>query len=113
MSRKESTLTRLKDTLTELQNGREESEERDKQLESLVARQKRLKELNEELSRFAEFDPEHVESLNKNMSRVKDAANRWTDNVFCCQSWAVSKFGLERSEFQSNFGIPDDLDYLE
>lgn len=93
--------------------GREETEEHAELLRAIAEKNARIAELDKELDRFAEFDPDHVERINASMPAVRDAANRWTDNLFCCQSWIVDKFSIERSVFCKQFDVPADLDYLE
>jgi hypothetical protein len=44
---------------------------------------------------------------------AQEAANRWTDNVFCIRTWAQRKMNCVLSELDKAFGIPTDLDYLE
>ncbi|RMC13883.1 hypothetical protein DUI87_08966 [Hirundo rustica rustica] len=44
---------------------------------------------------------------------AKEAANRWTDNIFSIKSWAKRKFGFEESRIDKGFGIPEDLDYID
>ncbi|KAF4801227.1 hypothetical protein TURU_036833 [Turdus rufiventris] len=44
---------------------------------------------------------------------AKEAANRWTDNIFSIKSWAKRKFGFEESRIDKCFGIPEDLDYID
>lgn len=43
---------------------------------------------------------------------AKDAANRWTENVWEMQSYCVNKFGIDRTAFDQQFGIPDDFDTI-
>lgn len=43
---------------------------------------------------------------------AKEAANRWTENVFAVKSWCKNRFGLEESSIDKQFNIPDDFDYL-
>ena len=39
---------------------------------------------------------------------------RWTDNIFSIQEWVKKKFpSIDQSGFSKQFGIPDDLDYME
>jgi len=42
------------------------------------------------------------------------AANRWTDNVFAARSWCLDKLGgsCTEEQFNANFGVPSDFDYL-
>ena len=63
-----------------------------------------------------------------------EAANRWTggcdrllhvclhsltcctpwpaENVFAMKSWCKNKFGVEESQIDKQFGIPEDMDYI-
>ena len=43
---------------------------------------------------------------------AKEAANRWTENVFSIKSWCKNRFGIEESKLDQQFGIPEDFDYL-
>jgi len=55
-----------------------------------------------------------LEEKAKEASVALDAANRWTDNIFSIQSWIKKKFpSIDQSKMCSQFGIPDDLDYIE
>lgn len=45
--------------------------------------------------------------------KLKDAANRWIDNIFATKSWCKKKFFIEDNVLNKQFGIPEDLDYLE
>jgi hypothetical protein len=36
-----------------------------------------------------------------------------TDNIFNMRTWASQKLNVQRSDFDKNFGIPGDFDYLE
>jgi len=42
-----------------------------------------------------------------------EAANRWTDNVFCIRSWCQKRFSVEAKDFDKQFGISEDFDYLQ
>ena len=71
------------------------------------------KELENELEQYRECDPEVLKTLKNETGIAKDAANRWTDNVFTTKSWCVKKFGLEERMIDKNFGIPEDFDYVD
>jgi len=43
----------------------------------------------------------------------KEAANRWTDNLFTLKSWLKKKFPVPENQINKQFGIPEDLDYIE
>lgn len=50
--------------------------------------------------------------LESEISTAKDAANRWTDNVFSLKSWIKKKFPVDENQINKQFGIPEDLDYI-
>lgn len=81
--------------------------------------------LREELARHADLDPETLRIrsnliqllllfllLEREVELAKEAINRWTDNIYSIQSHCVNNFGVIRSEFDSQFNIPADLDYV-
>lgn len=51
--------------------------------------------------------------LEKEVTVAKEAANRWTDNIFTLQSHCANNYNIARSDFCAQFGIPEDLDYVE
>lgn len=69
--------------------------------------------MNDELARFAEFDPEEMQKLEDNIKKVRECTNRWVDNIFNCQSWASKKYYMEKRDFDRQFGVPAELDYIE
>lgn len=94
-------------------SGREQSDERNLILEELTQKEKLCKELEQELERYRECDPELLENLQKETLMSKEGTNRWTDNVFTIKSWCERKFGLEKKMIDKSFGIPEDFDYVE
>lgn len=93
--------------------GREQSDDRETILQELAQQEKLCKELEKELERYRECDPEVLENMQKETLMAKEGANRWTDNVFTIKSWCVRKFGLEEKLIDKNFEIPEDFDYVE
>ncbi|CAO3681809.1 unnamed protein product [Umbelopsis ramanniana] len=80
---------------------------------SHLEKERLVQEKNEqELLRYRECDPAVIRAKDKAARAAKDAANRWTDNVFTIQSHCVDKFGIEKSEFNRNFGISDEFDNI-
>jgi len=96
------------------EKGRESSDDRLLLLSKLEEEKKAEKQLLSRLQEFSENDPAVLEEMAKEASVALDAANRWTDNIFSIQSWIKKKFpSIEQSKMCSQFGIPDDLDYIE
>lgn len=44
---------------------------------------------------------------------AKAGCDRWTDNIFALQSYCANSFGISRSDFAVQFGISEDLDYVQ
>ena len=66
------------------------------------------------LSRVFVFNYNSIsEQKKKDISMCKEAINRWTENIFSVQSWCKNKFGIETKTMCQNFGIPEELDYIE
>ena len=38
---------------------------------------------------------------------------RWTDNVFALRPWCRNKFNIEENQFNKQFDVPDDFDYID
>ncbi|KAJ1679455.1 Meiotic nuclear division protein 1, partial [Spiromyces aspiralis] len=103
----------LKIALTKATEGKEESGERDSLLEELKVLEEQLNKDTAELEKFRECDPEILRQKEAEALSAKDAANRWTENIFMLQSWVSTQFNVPVSEFNKNFGIPNDLDTAE
>lgn len=104
---------KLDEEIRDLEVGREENDERTQALSRMVELKEKVKEVNVELARFAEFDPDEMEKVKEHSKGAREAANRWIDNIFNLQSWANKTFMMEKKDFSEQFGIPEDLDYIE
>ncbi|XP_005517622.2 meiotic nuclear division protein 1 homolog isoform X2 [Parus major] len=93
--------------------GREDTAERAALLKELAALRQKKEQLKTEIDKYRECDPDVVEEMRQTNQVAKEAANRWTDNIFSIKSWAKRKFGFEESRIDKGFGIPEDLDYID
>jgi len=66
-----------------------------------------------ELKKYKDSDPAIIEALEEDIATATEAANRWTDNIWTLKSWAVKKFNVDSKQFDTNFGIPPDFDYVD
>ncbi|KAJ3054296.1 Meiotic nuclear division protein 1 [Rhizophlyctis rosea] len=115
----ENELTKLKERRTELeegieraQEGREESDDRVEMLQRLQEAEALKKSQLKELDQFRDCDPALLEAKEKATIIAKDAANRWTDNIFALQSYCNRKFNISAQDFNRQFGISDDFDSI-
>ncbi|XP_059149140.1 meiotic nuclear division protein 1 homolog isoform X2 [Physella acuta] len=100
-------------TVEKSKEGKEDTDEREEVLEELSKRQQEKKQILEELEKYKECDPEVLEQMKLETEQAREAANRWTDNIFSTKSWIKNKFSFEESVINQQFGIPSDFDYVE
>ncbi|XP_035220522.1 meiotic nuclear division protein 1 homolog [Stegodyphus dumicola] len=106
-------LKRLDKQVAESQCGKEDSVERTKVLKDLAESTELVKRLKAEIENYKDCDPDVLKEVKKQIDIAKEAANRWTDNIFSIRSWCKNKFFFEESVINKQFGIPEDLDYIE
>ncbi|XP_066284962.1 meiotic nuclear division protein 1 homolog [Branchiostoma lanceolatum] len=101
------------ESISKAKVGREDSESREKILKELKEKKTQCEKLAVQIEHYKECDPEVLEAKQQETQVAKDAANRWTDNVFSIKSWCKRKFGFEESVLDKQFGIPEDFDYID
>lgn len=91
----------------------EESESKRNELESeiekLVVEKKRAQR---EIDTYRDNDPEVYDKMKSGADVAKKAANRWIENIFLLKSWLKTKFRVDESVIDKQFGVPSDLDYI-
>jgi hypothetical protein len=70
--------------------GREESEPRSILLKQLSDLKQEYEQQTLKLDQFADCDPELYALKVQHTKVAKNAANRWTENIFCLQSYGIS-----------------------
>jgi len=66
--------------------------------------------LEDELSALKQNDPAAVADLEKEFRLCRDAAHRWTDNVFNAKDYLVKKRGMDKKEALRILGITSAFD---
>ncbi|KAJ1959224.1 Meiotic nuclear division protein 1 [Dipsacomyces acuminosporus] len=102
----------LKGAIEKAQYGREQTDERLALTSELSEIEEKWNGQQAELQQFKECDPVLMNKKRQESAVAKDAANRWTDNIFIMQSWVRDKFNMETANFNKYFGIPSDFDNL-
>ncbi|KAG0290157.1 Meiotic nuclear division protein 1, partial [Dissophora globulifera] len=87
-------------------------DERKELMRQLLEAEALDRELEQELRKYSDSDPKLLEGQKIYSTKAKEAANRWTENIFIFQSYCVGKFNVDRSEFNQNFNISDEMDTL-
>lgn len=103
----------LEESVEKAKVGREDTKERSELSEELALLRQQRDQQKAELEQYKECDPDVIEEIRKSNMVAKDAANRWTDNIFAVKSWAKKKFGFEERKIDQTFGIPEEFDYID
>ncbi|KAJ1957544.1 Meiotic nuclear division protein 1 [Dispira parvispora] len=103
----------LTNSVNSAQSGREDTEERTELLRQLTEIEQRHALHKKELEQFRECDPVLLKAKERAAQQAKDAANRWTDNIFILQSYCSNKFMIPAADFNRQFGIPEDFDNID
>eukprot|EP00091_Calanus_sinicus_P019189 TRINITY_DN4708_c0_g1_i1.p1 TRINITY_DN4708_c0_g1~~TRINITY_DN4708_c0_g1_i1.p1 ORF type:complete len:169 (-),score=79.02 TRINITY_DN4708_c0_g1_i1:153-659(-) len=107
-------LEELEKEVAAAEKGREETAERQELMERLKEEKDKRDKMLVRLKDFAENDPIVLEQMVRETGEAVEAVNRWTDNIFSIQGWIKKKFpSVDQASFSKQFGIPEDLDYLE
>lgn len=103
----------LTEQIEQASTGRQDNAERVELVKQLAEAESLNRKYRSELDQFKEFDPDLFDARKAELKTLKDSANRWTDNIFTLQSFCSNQFNIGRSDFNSQFGVPEDIDYVE
>ncbi|KAF0979903.1 hypothetical protein FDP41_001056 [Naegleria fowleri] len=104
---------KLEEEIKEAEIGKEDTEERRKYLNELEEIRKEREEVMKQLKRYEDLDPELIEKIKSDVSVCKDAANRWTDNVFALVMYCKKNFNMDQKSIYERFEIPEEFDNIE
>ncbi|KAF9188369.1 Meiotic nuclear division protein 1, partial [Haplosporangium sp. Z 767] len=96
LQRLETSNTELEASIQQATSGREDSDQRRELIAKLAEAEALDIELQKELKQYSDSDPTMLAAQKKYSMVAKDAANRWTENIFVFQSYCVDKFNLDR-----------------
>ncbi|XP_014251585.1 meiotic nuclear division protein 1 homolog [Cimex lectularius] len=106
-------LFETKDKIIEAKVGREDMSKRTHVIEENKVITAENEYLLKELQKYKQNDSADLEKMLNDTEVAKEAANRWTDNISSLKSWCKNKFFIEEDVINKQFGIPEDLDYIE
>jgi len=109
----ESREEELSAALKEAQAARPTSANRAADLKRLHQLKSQCAELEREVEKFADFDPDRLKQLEQGVEVCKAAANRWTDNLQSLIG-GIKEMKTELTEevICEQFGLPKNLDYV-
>ncbi|KAI9030044.1 meiotic nuclear division protein 1 [Phycomyces nitens] len=102
----------MKDAINRLSLENEDTDERRDVLARLELAEKEHRELLKALQPYKDNDPALMEAKKKSAKISKEAANRWTDNIWTIRSHCINKLGVDPKTFNDSFGISEDFDSL-
>ncbi|KAL2915385.1 hypothetical protein HK105_205001 [Polyrhizophydium stewartii] len=92
---------------------RADSDERRALLAALHQAEQEHVQLTAEIAKYKDSDPAVIAAKERGSKIAFDAATRWTDNLFTLQQYCRETCGMSGTEFNANFGIPENFDYPE
>ncbi|KAF9183047.1 Meiotic nuclear division protein 1 [Haplosporangium sp. Z 11] len=116
LQRLETSNTELETSIQQATGGREDSDQRRELIAKLAEAEALDIELQKELKQYSDSDPTMLAAQKKYSMVAKDAANRWTENIFVFQSYCVDKFNLDRQDATGRRGHhhnPGDLQAIQ
>ena len=113
LAKSTSMRTEAEEKLVSAKQSRQPTEYRTASLRRLSTLKKERATLLATIESQKENDPEQLEQRRKKLKTCKDAANRWTDNVWALKEWVVQKQQqMESSAFDAWVELPADFDYV-
>ncbi|XP_065323018.1 meiotic nuclear division protein 1 homolog [Gordionus sp. m RMFG-2023] len=103
----------LVEMIENCKKGKEESDEKNDIMKTISANEIIVNDLKQELLKYKDCDPKYIKDMQEKNLEIKDAVNIWTDNLFSSVSWLKRKFNVEESIINTQFNIPENLDYIE
>ncbi|XP_074037940.1 meiotic nuclear division protein 1 homolog isoform X2 [Leptinotarsa decemlineata] len=103
----------LEKTVTDSKESKDIDKQRNNIIDEINDKELELSGLKQQLKSYEENDPQRFEALMKKTKELKEAINRWTDNIFAVKAWCKKKFFIEDNVLNKQFGIPEDFDYIE
>lgn len=87
--------------------------ERTASLRELANLREKEAKLNEQIQVWKKNDPSVLREIEKRSEIAKNAANRWTDNIWTFESYLVKKRNIDRKAVKKLLKITDAFDYVE
>jgi outer membrane murein-binding lipoprotein Lpp len=93
-------------------NGADERQERlqlNTEIQQLTSEQSRL---NQQVSQLDGMDAASFAMVGRHVQECRDAANRWTNNIFLLEQTVGRRMGMSSYAFRQRYRIPHDMDFL-
>ena len=104
---------RMERQLQEASSSRQETSERSELLQTLAQLEAAKAKASAKLEMHRANDPKLLAAKRQAAKGAKLGSNRWTDNIFTIQSYCSNNYCIPKSQFNEQFSIPEDFDYVE
>lgn len=91
---------------------KEDTPEREGLLEEYSTLKKMVSAIEEENKRNVECPVSEYKKFVREIKDMESNINKTTDDIFTLQGYIASKYGISKKDFNKNFGIDDEMDYL-
>ena len=88
-------------------------EEKEKSKHGLAMLEQQTREFEKLISENESGDPQKLKEYIDAIDIARDAAERWTDNIYAIIKFIKSKKSMTEAEILKYFGLPSDFDYIE
>lgn len=100
-----------KKVLEEIRVNKKPSAEKDELLKTYNELLKTVNLIKERKKQSKECSYSEFKKMKKEIEEMKKTINLQTDNIFTLQGYVNKKYGMDKKDFASSFGIPADFDY--
>lgn len=71
------------------------------------------KEIEDTASKINMYSVDAYKAMKEEYKKYKEDINNITDNIYALKAFIVKKFNIDRREFDRNFNIDENMDYIE
>lgn len=103
----------LETKINEMKENREVTEERNELFKTFTMLSLRAGKIEKNMALFEKYSTDKFTALKNDIETTKSNINTLTDDVFTLQAYVCNKCNLDKTSFNKNFNIPDELDYVE
>ena len=108
----ESEISKNENEILQLSEGRDITDERLIIEDEVKKYEIQLEGIKHDIEKYMIYSPEYLKIQKRQILIALEAANRWTDNIFMCRSYAIKKLGILPNQFNQAFEIDDSFDYI-
>lgn len=92
---------------------REVNDKRDELIKEIQDIEEILQKQENDMHRYAECDPRVYKKRNEELNVIKNYINEVTEDIFTMQTYLCEKFGMDRRDFNENFGVDDEMEEID